>query len=198
GNVIDALEGQGSRARVLFASSTGVYGEDAGGWVDESTPPDPRGFSGEQLLAAEERLARSPLVGAALRLSGIYWPSRKVLLGRVAQGLASYPARGERWMNQIHEEDAARAVLHAIGLDPLPPTICVSDGEPADRRVMLGWLARRMGAPEPTEGAPGSAGAGKRVSSRLLISTGFAYSFPTYREGYGSFLDSAPDGPVTG
>lgn len=189
GNVIDALESEESRARVIFVSSTGVYGEDGGAWVDEGTVPDPRGFAGERLLEAEERLAASSLDGASLRLSGIYGPSRPVLLRRIAQGLVTYPAEGERWMNQVHEEDAARAVAHVVHLDSLPPVICVSDEEPADRREVLGWLAKELGAPRPREDADGSPGAGKRVSSRLLRATGFVHSFPTFREGYGSFLD---------
>jgi len=190
GHVLDALERSARRGRVLFISSTGVYGEDAGGWVDEDTDPRKAGFTGVRLLEAEERLSRASLPGCSLRLSGLYGPTRQgALVRRVAAGEASYPASGARWMNQLHEEDAARAVVHVLSLAALPATLNVSDTRPSDRREVLTWLAERMRAPAPRPDEAQPAGA-KRVSSQRLRDTGFRFAYPTYVEGYDSFLDA--------
>ena len=188
GNVIRALERSGSgAARFLFVSSTGVYGQTDGSLVNEASPTEPAGFTGQRMLEAERLVQASALPSCALRLSGIYGPSRRVLLERVGRGEATYPAEGDRWMNQIHQLDAARAVVHVLGMLKLPQALCVSDSRPAQRREVLMWLADRMGAPAPkASGAP--ADPAKRVDSGRLRATGFEFRFPTYVEGYESFV----------
>ena len=95
-HVLDALERDGvTPRRVLFVSSTAVYGDAGGGWVDESTTPAPGGFSGRILREAEE-LLRSRLRGTGtapvvLRLGGIYGPGRTRLIDQVRGGHGSHP-----------------------------------------------------------------------------------------------------------
>jgi nucleoside-diphosphate-sugar epimerase len=191
-NVVQALGPQAAATRLLFVSSTGVYGEDGGGVVDEASPTEPKGFTGRRLLEAEEIVAASGFSSCSLRLSGIYGPNRRMLLDRVRSGEASYPIVGERWMNQIHQHDAARALVHVLGLDALPEAFCISDTRPSRRREVLEWLAQEMGAPAPSASAENSSrrgeGAGKRVDSTRLQASGFCFSFPTYVQGYGSFI----------
>lgn len=195
-NVIQALERQTAADRLLFVSSTGVYGEDAGGVVDETSITEPAGFTGRRLLEAEEIVAASGFSSCSLRLSGIYGPNRRMLLDRVGRGEATYPGVGERWMNQIHQHDAARALVHVLGLDALPDALCISDTRPSRRREVLEWLAQELGAPAPSASAGNSSrggeGAGKRVDSARLQASGsppgFRFSFPTYVQGYGSFI----------
>ena len=81
GQVLDALEAAGSSPhRVLFTSSTAVYGVDDGSEVDEDTPTDPTSATGEVLVEAEETLwARRP-DAVSLRLAGVYGPGRTRLI----------------------------------------------------------------------------------------------------------------------
>ena len=100
-NVLDALEAARERdgvvpRRVLFVSSTAVYGDAGGGWVDESTTPAPGGFSGRIIREAEEllysRLRGTGITPVVLRLGGIYGPGRTRLIDQVRGGTAVVPS----------------------------------------------------------------------------------------------------------
>ena len=75
-NVLAALPA--ATGRLIYISTTGVYGSSGGGWVDEQTPPDPQRDGGRASLAAEQALAKSPWGARSivLRLAGIYGPGR--------------------------------------------------------------------------------------------------------------------------
>jgi nucleoside-diphosphate-sugar epimerase len=189
-NVLDALERDGvAPERVIFVSSTAVYGDAAGGWVDESTNPDPGGFSGRVLIEAEEllqaRLAGTGTTGISLRLGGIYGPGRNRLIDQVRTGSAVIP-EDVRYTNRIHRDDAAAAIVHLATMESTPePTYIGVDNEPADLGSVLRFLAAELGFPEPKVGDAGPArGGNKRCRNDLLRSTGFSFTFPTFREGY--------------
>lgn len=175
-------------ARVVFVSSTAVYAEDAGEWVDEDTPARPPAFNGRMLLAAENSLA-GHADATALRLSGIYGPGRGALLRK---------ARGEqpgtrRWTNRIHAADAASAVSHLLDLARSPRLLLGNDDLPAPEHEVLAWLRERDGLP-PLAGPAGEGPAtGRRVSNARLRATGWAPRFPDYRAGYASLLAGPGD-----
>lgn len=188
-HVLDALERDGVHPdRVLFVSSTAVYG-DAGGGVDESTAPDPSGFSGRVLVEAEDllhnRLAGTGTTGIALRLGGIYGPDRTRLIDQVKTGSAVVP-EDVRYTNRIHRDDAAAAIVHLATMEAAPaPAYIGVDDEPAELGSVLRFLAAELGLPEPRVGDAGPArGGNKRCRNHLLRSTGFTFTFPTFREGY--------------
>lgn len=193
-NVLDALERDGVRpARVLFVSSTAVYGDAGGGWVDESTPTAPGGFSGRILVKAEEllgtRLAGTGTAAVSLRLGGIYGPGRTRLIDQVRSGAAVIP-KDLRFTNRIHRDDAAAAVVHlaTMAVDPDPVYVGVDD-DPADLGSVLGFLASQLGLPQPAVGDAGPArGGNKRCSNRLLRASGLELAFPSFREGYREVL----------
>ncbi|NUS36013.1 MAG: NAD-dependent epimerase/dehydratase family protein [Pseudarthrobacter sp.] len=194
GNVIDALERDGVvPRRVLFVSSTAVYGDAAGGWVDEATPAEPGGFSGRILLEAEEllqgRLAGTDSTAVSLRLGGIYGPGRTRLIDQVRAGSAVVP-RDVRYTNRIHRDDAAAAIIHLATMAAEPaPTYLGVDDDPADLGTVLRFLAREMGLGEPPVGDAGPArGGNKRCRNELLRGTGFGFAFPSFREGYRDIL----------
>ncbi|WP_285249153.1 SDR family oxidoreductase [Pseudarthrobacter sp. efr-133-R2A-89] len=188
-HVLDALERDGvTPERVLFVSSTAVYGDAAGGWVEEATEPNPGGFSGKVLLEAEE-LLHGRLSGTsattALRLGGIYGPGRTRLIDQVRSGSAVIPD-DVRYTNRIHRDDAAAAIVHLATMADAPAPVYVGvDDEPADLGAVLRFLASQLGLPEPQVGDAGPArGGNKRCRNDLLRSTGFKFTFPTFREGY--------------
>jgi nucleoside-diphosphate-sugar epimerase len=193
-HVLDALERDGAKPqRVLFVSSTAVYGDADGGWVDENTAPAPAGFSGRVLVEAEE-LLRSRLAGTAtaavsLRLGGIYGPGRTRLIDQVRSGSAVVPA-DLRYTNRIHRDDAAATIVHLTTMAASPESVYVGvDNDPADLGTVLRFLAAEMGLAAPTVGDAGPArGGNKRCRNDLLRSTGFSLTFPSFREGYRDIL----------
>src|SRR5690606_1431290 len=117
-HLLSVLDRQALR-RVVFVSSSAVYGAQREGWVDEDTPPVPKGFNGTVLLEAERWLAAQPVPSVVLRLAGLYGPGRLQLLDRPRAGVATVPRDPPHWANRIHVDDAAAAIVHLLGLpDP--------------------------------------------------------------------------------
>ena len=193
-HVLDALERDGvTPRRVLFVSSTAVYGDAGGGWVDESTTAAPGGFSGQTLLEAERllagRLSGTSSAVVALRLGGIYGPGRTRLIDQVRTGAAIIPAV-PRYTNRIHRDDAAGAIVRLCTMedDPSPVYLGV-DNDPAELGNVLRFLAAELGRDVPPTGDAGDPrGGNKRCSNALLRGTGYSFRYPTFREGYRDIL----------
>lgn len=180
--------------RWLFVSSTAVYGQDAGEWIDEDSPADPPRFNGRVLLEAEGH-ALQHAGGDVLRLSGLYGPGRETLLQRARDGLANAP----RWGNRIHVDDAASAaalLLERASGSAAPSTVAAtrivlgSDDAPARDCDVQAWLRAREGLPPVAAGeGPDS---GRRVRNARLRGLGWAPSHVDFRSGYGGLVTPAP------
>ncbi|HEY9132692.1 MAG TPA: SDR family oxidoreductase [Dyella sp.] len=187
GHLLDALDRAACR-RIVFVSSSAVYGEHGDAWVDESTPPDPPGFNGRVLLEAERWLAAHVPEAVTLRLAGIYGPGRLHLIDRLRQGQAKAPREVPHWANRIHVDDAAAAIVHLLMRNEVLPLYLGVDDTPLPLDVLYGFLADRMGVPRPPDG-PAPAGVGsKRLSNALLRASGFAPNWPDARAGYAALL----------
>lgn len=188
-NLLSALDARKMR-RVLFVSSSAVYGEHHGDWVDESTPPQPYGFNGEVLLEAEQLLASQSMTSIVLRLAGLYGPGRLQLLERLRSGNARVPRTSTHWANRIHIDDAAAAIVHLLRLpDPLPLYVGADD-TPLPLDVLYDALARMIGVAAPAVGeAPAGIGS-KRLSNARLRESGFVARWPDARIGYAALLDA--------
>jgi nucleoside-diphosphate-sugar epimerase len=192
GNVLRTLadEGQAVR-RLLFTSSTAVYGQSRGEWIDEDAPARPKGFAGETMLLAEGLVRGSRYPSTVLRLGGIYGPGRTGLVDQVQAGRIP-PASAAGFTNRIHRDDAARAIAHLLlHADPEPLYLGV-DCEPADRLDVYRWLGAELGVElrESEEGARRQAGS-KRCSNARLLKSGYEFLHPTFREGYADVLQSS-------
>ncbi len=171
GKLLDAAaHASGSRPRVIFSSSTGVWGDERGGIVSEATPPDPTREAGRVLVAAEQLLAGHPTgPGTALRFAGLYGPGRLPRLAdlRAGRPIATDP---DSWLNLVHVDDAAAVVVAITDARAPGPLYVVSDGTPVRRCDWYGRLAELAGAPPPTwdESAPRSRGGDKRIDSSLV------------------------------
>ncbi len=157
--------------RVVFSSSTGVWGDEAGEVVDESTPVNPSREAGRALVEAEALLRAHPAgPGTALRFAGLYGPERMPRLDDLKAGrpIAADP---DTWLNLIHIDDAARVVLTVADAPAPAPLYVVSDGRPVRRRDWYGQLAERTGSPTPTwdAAAARSRGGDKRVNPARLF-----------------------------
>ena len=181
--------------RVIFTSSTSVYGQDDGSWVDEASPTLPPRETGRILLEAEAALSGSGRDFSILRLGGIYGPGRTRLLETVRDGTARLPAEAGVYTNRIHRDDAARALDHLVKLPSVDPVYLGVDDDPAELSEVLRWMAGRLGVPEPRRSAAETAavtGRGlrtrKRCRNRQLRASGFELRHPTFREGYDAIL----------
>lgn len=189
-NLYAALAARGARPRhAFFTSSTAVYAQSGGEWVDEASETAPRDFRGARMLEAERALAASGIPSTALRLGGIYGPGRTRMVESVKSGRAVLRAGPPRYGNRIHRDDAAGALAHLVALalrgQALPPVLIGVDDEPADEAVVLRWIAERLGVALATGGAGDEATRGsKRCANARLRATGYRFRYPTFREGY--------------
>jgi len=193
-NLLDALEAQGQRPRrVIFVSSTGVYGQSRGEWVDEGSATEPADESGRLLLEGESVLRGGPFPGVVLRLGGIYGPRRTRLVEQVRQGHAAIARGATRYTNRIHRDDCVGALHHLLRIDDPADVYLGVDHAPEDEAVVLRWLAGALGAPPPRVAARGEETArrrrgNKRCRNDRLVASGYAFRYPTYREGYAALL----------
>ncbi len=181
-NVLEVVTGW-LAPRFVYVGSTGVYGQTSGEEVDESAATEPEEEAGRVALDAE-RLLRERLPGAlVLRFAGIYGPGRLIR----AQALrAGEPIAGdeEKWLNLIHVEDGAEAVLAALERGREGATYNVSDGRPVRRRDFYGKLAELLGAAPPRFMAAEGDRANRRVvNRRMREELGVRLRYPNYEEG---------------
>ncbi len=194
-HLLHALDEQGHAPRLFFTSSTGVYGQSDGEWVDEDSPTAPGSFSGQLLLEGEQLFLGSPFPATILRLGGIYGPGRTSLIDKVRAGEASCAAGRPRHTNRIHRDDAAGALHHLMGLAQPAALYLGVDDEPAARCTVYRWLAARLGVPAPpTIAEPARRrGGNKRCRNARLRATGYPFRYPTFREGYAALLEQTND-----
>ncbi|MFT0545542.1 SDR family oxidoreductase [Allopusillimonas ginsengisoli] len=188
-NLLQALDKQ-KLQRIVFVSSSAVYGEHNGDWVDENTPASPLGFNGEVLLEAEQWLAGTGYPATVLRLAGLYGPGRTELFERLRSGRARVRSEPPFWSNRVHVDDAAAAIVHVLGLRE-PATLYLGvDNTPLPIAQLYGELAHRLGAPAPAEGpAPQGIGS-KRLSNARLLASGFSPRWPDSRGGYAALMNT--------
>jgi len=177
--------------RVLYVSSTAVYGVDDGGWVDEATPAQPAAPTAVVLREAEKSLLEQLPDATILRLGGIYGPGRTRQIDRLRNGLETM-SREARLTNLIHRDDAAAAIVHLLSMQERPKTLYIGvDDCPADQREIVEFLARSLSVPIPPLAAKivgAEGGRGKRCRNARLRESGFVFTYPSYREGYVAVL----------
>jgi len=174
--------------RVLLVTSTRCYGQDDGGWVDEDSAVSVSDAQTASLLRAESMLRDSGLPGLVLRPAGLYGAGEGPLLRSLREGRARCASGPPRWSNRMHRDDAARAIVHLLGLaDPAPLYLGV-DCEPTDHAALLRELAAWLGVPPPVPQALPPPAANRRCRNARLLASGFRFVYPSWREGYRAVL----------
>src|SRR6056297_1515642 len=186
-----------------YLSTTGVYGDHAGGWVDEDTPLAPTTRRGEMRLAAEaawhDLAERSGLPLHIFRLAGIYGPGRGPF-ERIRNGSAQRIVKPGQVFSRIHVDDIAEVVLASIRHPDPGAAYNVCDDDPAPPQDVLSHAARLLGLPPPPEVAFADAelspmarslyAESKRVrNGRIKRDLGVALRYPSYREGLRAILE---------
>ena len=200
-NVLDHLPP--SVRRLVYASSTGVYGQTAGEWVDEDSPTCPVHESGRCCLEAESRLglwaearARSAIV---LRFAGLYGPGRIVRRTMLERG-EPIPGDPDRFLNLIHIDDAVRVAVASLQAVEPERIYLVGDDRPVTRCEYYTVAARVLGAPEPRFAPPQADSAeaardatSKRVANgRMKRGLGITLLYPDITTGLPAALGSGP------
>jgi nucleoside-diphosphate-sugar epimerase len=187
-HLLEAMDKQGqSPSHFFLVSSTSVYGQQKGEWVDETSPTEPTRFAGKRLLESEKVLADGPFRGTVVRFGGIYGPRRTRLIERVRSG-GAVVSRATRYTNRIHRDDCAGALRHLAKLDTPDELYLGVDSEPAEEVEVLLWLAGALGAPPPRKVRasehPDRPSGNKRCKNDRLLASGYKFRYPTFREGY--------------
>ena len=189
---------------VGYLSTTGVYGDRQGGWVDEKTEPAPTSPRAVRRLEAETAW-RAVAAGRPLdifRLAGIYGPSRSAL-NEARSGRARRILQPGHAFGRIHVEDIAGGVLAAIARPPQGTRILnFSDDEPAESAAVAQEAARLLGKPPPPAIPLGEAWPGmsdmarsfwaenRRVASAATQQVlGYRWKYPSFREGLKAILE---------
>jgi nucleoside-diphosphate-sugar epimerase len=193
-----------------YLSTTGVYGDRGGAWVDEDTPPAPQAERSQRRLAAElawrDCAAGRPL--DLFRVAGIYGPGRSAL-DEVRSGRARRVIRPGHAFGRIHRDDIAGAVLAAIARLPSGTRVLnLSDDVPAESALVIEEAARLLGVAPPPAIAFEDAYAGmsdmarsfwaddrRVVSAKTQAALGRRWLYPSYREGLAAILQQESGSP---
>ena len=179
-----------SPRRLIFTGSTSVYSQVDGGWVTEDSPAEPDRETGRILLEAE--MIALDAGGVVARLAGIYGPGRSVLLKKFLDGSALLEAGGNRWINQIHRDDGALALLRLAQHEAAAGIYNVCDDTPTTQREIYGWIADHLNRPLPPEGPADlnrkRGWTSKRISNARLRSIGWSPRYPGYRDALGELV----------
>lgn len=186
-------------------STTGVYGDRNGAWVDEDTPPAPTGPRGAKRLEAEQQWSAAFARCAVdlFRVAGIYGPGRSPF-AEIRSGRGRRVDKPGHRFGRIHREDIAQAVLAAIGQDRGPGTrvLNLNDDLPVESAEATAEAARLIGLPAPplvpfeqavrdmspmgrSFWAENRQVSGRRTQAML----GITWRYPTYRDGLRAILE---------
>ena len=189
-HLMQALTGQ-TLGHQFWVSSTSVYGQSQGEWVDADMPAKPGTDTAHELLAAEAIAQGAGWPCSIVRFGGLYGPGRHWLLRWVSSGrpVQQHPPS---WSNRIHVEDAAGFLTHLVALaltrQPLRSIYIGVDDMPTPQHEVLNWLAEQLSCPlPPVEDRP-DASLGKRLSSSSLRDSGYVLRYPDFRAGYRQVL----------
>ncbi|MBL6078570.1 SDR family NAD(P)-dependent oxidoreductase [Belnapia sp. T18] len=187
-----------------YLSTTGVYGDRAGGWVDEATPPAPGQDRSRRRLEAEDawRAAAGRRALDIFRVGGIYGPGRSAI-EEVRAGTARRTLKPGHAFSRIHRDDIALAVAAALRQSPAPGVriLHLVDDEPAESALVTEEAARLLGIPPPPavpyeDAARSMSPMGRSfwtenrrvANAQTKAVLGIAWRYPTYREGLAAIL----------
>lgn len=184
-NFFDAIRSNPRPIVVIYLSSTGVYSDREGDWVDERTLLKDASKKGQIMIEAERQVLASGYPAMIFRLAGIYGPARN-RLEALRKGAIGFE-RLHHYVNLIHVEDIARGVFHLFKKGEPGEVYLGCDDCPVLRKDYFEWLLSAVGKPQTlsvTEKV-----AGKRCNNKKIKSLGFSFKYPDFRAGHQAILD---------
>ena len=192
-------------AKCVYTSSSSVYGQNDGSLVDETAPTKPPNETSrvlvetERVFLAAAREWNFPAV--VLRVAGIYGPGRGWWFKQFLAGEARIEGEGRRTLNMIHRDDVAGCIIAALERGQPGEIYNAVDDEPVTQRDFFAWLAANLNrpmppsAPEDAETSRKRGVTNKRITNRKLkAELGYAFRYPTFREGYAEEITRLEDG----
>jgi nucleoside-diphosphate-sugar epimerase len=171
--------------RLFLASTTAVYGQKDGSWVDEESPTAPEHHSGRRMLEGEVLLSCSGIPATVVRYGAVYGPGQAYILDNLRAGNIRLFRGPPVYLNLIHRIDSVRALLHLMRLEEPASIYNAVDGAGAEFNEIVRWLAAELGRPVPPyEDGGGASGNIKRCRNERLLNSGFWFGFPCYRDGF--------------
>jgi len=191
-NILKAVKDQ-SPKRVIFVSSSSVYHQMDGEWVDETSETKPSSFAGKEMLAAEEALNAANVPSTSVRFTGIYGPGRTRMIEQARHGGYCDPEPAV-WTNRIHRDDCIGVlnllINKSLAGETLDNLYLATDDEPAPLFDVLEWMKDRIGEVDPdNDVGEVSRRANRRCSNKRLRALGYEFKFVNYRDGYDVMLN---------
>ncbi|SDS44993.1 Nucleoside-diphosphate-sugar epimerase [Pseudomonas asplenii] len=192
-HVLSWLKESGQQPRrLLFVSSSSVYVQQHGEWVDETSATEAESYSGRLMLEAEQLALDSGIAASRVRLTGIYGPGREWLLTQVRRGY-QVAVEPPLYGNRIHADDAAGLLAFLLEADRagkvLEDCYIGVDDSPAPLAEVVGWLRDYLGVTEWDAEASVRRTGSKRCSNARARALGWVPRYPSYREGYAAILE---------
>lgn len=180
-------------ARLVFVSSTSVYGQQHGEDVSEASEAEPTTPTSRVLRRAEDLALWHG--ATVLRVAGIYGPGRSIYLKKLREGTATLDGAGKRYLNQVHRADVAGAIHHVLAEPATAGQIFnVADDSHPTLRELYRWLAERLDKEMPPSAAPDPnrkrGQTSKRVSNAKLKTSGWVPVYATYQDGYEAVMEA--------
>lgn len=172
--------------RVVFISSTGVYGQDNGEWIDEHTAPiTPEREASKVILQAEQVLQQAfGNRSVVIRPSGIYGRTRLMRLRKVRETQKD-PIAAEHWSNRIMDRDLVTIIVKVLTIDAPKAMYIATDYLPVTTFELTAWLSQQVGEVQPEVDSKKTAVTGKRLHSNIPLAW---LNYPDWQVGYCDIL----------
>ncbi|MEQ1545564.1 SDR family oxidoreductase [Methyloglobulus sp.] len=193
-NLLSRLAKSGSQAPWIFVSSTSVYGQNQGEWVDEDSITDPTKSTSLKIVNAEQKLISHNPANIVVRFSGIYGPGREYLL-RMAKQTPSIQQNPAYYTNRIHQRDCVGVLVFLLeqrlaGVS-LEQCYVASDDDPSPLWDVLTWMTEKLRCNPPIAKMPeNDADMNKRCRNDRLKKLGYQLLYPDYKTGYLELIHS--------
>jgi len=176
----------------IFVSSTSVYGQSQGEWVNENSPSQPDNLNSQLIRQAEQHVIAVNSQNIIVRFSGIYGTGREYLINKAKQSpiIQHTPPY---FTNRIHQDDCIQVLAFLLEKKSasvkLENYYLASDDDPAPMYEVISWLAEQLNCPAPIiKPAARNDTQNKRCSNQRLKALGYVFRYPSYKDGYGEMF----------
>ena len=187
-NLLNKFSLAGSNPHWIFVSSTSVYGQSQGEWVDEDSIAQPENATSQLIRQAEQKLMDLDPDNIVVRFSGIYGPGREYLL-RMAMQVPAIQQNPPYFTNRIHQQDCigvlAFLLERRLAGVALEQCYLASDDDPAPMWEVMSWLAEHLKCQPPTvKSVDNHCVMNKRCNNQRLKALGYKFHYPSFKDGY--------------
>ncbi|WP_199507690.1 MULTISPECIES: SDR family oxidoreductase [unclassified Psychrobacter] len=173
--------------RMVFISSTGVYGQDSGEWIDKDTVPTTPTRAASQVIYQAEQVLQSAFAArlSIIRPSGIYGKTRLMRLRQAEKGSAA-SIDDPHWTNRIMDSDLVQIIVNVLTMETPEPLYIATDYAPVTTQDLMRWLSEQLDTDMPSVNRAGAV-TGKRLHSNIPLTW---LRYPDWQMGYQAILAS--------